>query len=381
MTEPLTRLLHDVGDDLQTPPAPATAVLERGRSLRRRRTALLTAGASVAVVAVLTGALLLPGSGADRAVDPVAPSGDPTFAGVTYAVGNEVFLDGGETAVEIDDRAVKSLYYTSAGVLVRHGENSSSDGGGPQRFTLIRPDGTTDPVSVETEENAHGADPTQPYLAWTEVVDGGVEVVVHDVDTDTEVARVPVEGRFTWSPPPVALDGDTVYVGGRSGRDPALLAVDWRTGEVTESALEAYFPEVSAGRAVTDEGVVDVDGSEVLPARGQDTFIRLAPDSRLAVVRSFEPGVGGEVIDLDTGEGLPLPAADGGWSVGNQPFEVVDGVLTVCSPTTGECLERAVDLPAPDVPEQDRCTPRGGCVSTAVPVEPDIRYGGVLYES
>lgn len=367
MTEPLTRLLHDVGDDVVTPPPPATAVLERGRHLRRRRTAVLSAGVSVAVVAVLTGALLIPGDDGDRAVDPVAPSG-PTFDGVTFAVGNEVYLDGGEDVVEIGDRAVKSLYYSSAGVLVRHGNNSFSDGGGPQRFTLIRPDGTVSPVSVETEENAHGVDPDQPYLAWTEAVDGGVEVVVHDVDTDTEVARVPVEGRFTWSPPPVALEGDTVLVGGRPGDDPAFLAVDWRTGDVTESDRTGFFPELTGDRTIEYDRrptVVDVPSGEVLYTAGsRDAFLALSPDGRYAAEMGFDlrtgEDLGATVVDLDTGGEAEMPGGQVGWSTGGQPFVVEAGEVTVCDGATGDCLTEDVDLGAR---------------------QPEVQLGGRIYES
>ncbi|MCH1867272.1 hypothetical protein [Nocardioides sp. CFH 31398] len=351
MTEPLTRLLHDVGDDVTAPPPPTSAVLERGRHLRRRRTAVLSAGVSVAVVAVLTGALLLPGGGDDRAVDPVAPSG-PTFDGVTFAVGDEVYLDGGETVVQIDDRAVKSLYYSSVGVVVRHGNDSASDGGGPQRFTLIRPDGTVSPASVETEETAHGVDPDQPYLAWAEAAGGGVEVVVHDVGTDTEVARVPVEGRFTWSPPPVALEGDTVYVGGRPGEDPAFLAVDWRTGEVTESERTGYFPQLTGERTVEydrEPTVVDVTSGEVLyTADGRDGFLTLSPDGRFVAETGFDErtfeNLDATVVDLDTGAGLEMPGSDVGWSEGGQPFVVGGGEVTVCDGTSGDCLTEDVDL-------------------------------------
>ncbi|WP_299051962.1 hypothetical protein [uncultured Nocardioides sp.] len=367
MTEPLTRLLHRVGEDLDAPPPPATAVLERGRGLRRRRTAVLSAGVSVAVVAVLTGAMLLPGGDTDRAVDPVAPSG-PTLDGVTFAVGNQVYLDGGEKVVEIDDRAVKSLYYSSAGVLVRHGNNTASDGGGPQRFTLIRPDGTLSPVSVETEENAHGVDPDQPYLAWTEVVESGVEVVVHDVDTDTEVARLPVQGRFTWSPPPVALDGDTVYVGGRPGNDPALLAVDWRTGEVAESDRTAYFPEPRKERTIEYDGrpaVVDLASGEVLhTASSRDSFLTLSPDGRLVAESGFDErafeDLDATVVDLDSGAEFGMPGSQVGWSTSGQPFVVGADEVTVCDGTSGDCLTEELDLG------------RG---------QPQVQLGGRTYES
>ena len=46
--------------------------------------------------------------------------------GPVFAVGTTVYLDGGKTKATVDDKAIKSLYYTSAGVLVRHGNNPAA---------------------------------------------------------------------------------------------------------------------------------------------------------------------------------------------------------------------------------------------------------------
>ena len=91
------------------------------------------------------------------------PTGSPVGHNPVFAYGNEVFYDGPRHRSAIDDTAVKSLFYTSAGVVVRHGDNSWSDGGGPQRFSLVTPDGD---VGVY----APGADNIRPAETWVDLM-------------------------------------------------------------------------------------------------------------------------------------------------------------------------------------------------------------------
>ncbi|VXB84267.1 hypothetical protein [Nocardioides sp. AX2bis] len=387
MTDRLQQMLRDEADGLTVPPAPAGAVLEAGRRRRRRRTGAAAAAAGALTVAVAGAAVGLGhldrgGPSPDTASDPAAGSG------AVFSVGRTVYLDDGAASARVDDTVVKSLYYTSAGVLVRHGDDPASDGGGPQRFSLVRPDGSVSPVSVETEETAHATDPAQPYLAWAEATPDGAEVVVHDVDTDVEVARVPVPGRFSWSPPPVSLDGDTVYVGG--GR--TTWAVDWRSGEVVDSGLDTLFPQVAGGRTVTTDregsSVVDAATGRVLLAvpteDGVFVDVQLSPDGRYALLVS-EPDVmttlgsaAGEVsvVDVGTGATVGLPPEIGqglpGWTPEGEPFVVTGDTLVACSPVDGTCAETALEIE--DLPDPEGGTP-------ARDYSQELRLGGRTYES
>ncbi len=216
MTERLKQLLGGEADGLPIPPPPTNAVIRQGRGIRRRnRMVVGAAGLAAAVVVGGTALALAPGDdGRDTAPDAAAAAPPP---GAVYAVGNTVYLDDGAQSLTVDDKAVKSLYYTSAGVLVRQGNNAWSDGGGPQRFSLIAPDGSLSPVSVETEETVHATDPDQPYLAYGQAVDGNLVVFVHDVATDEQVAKVVVgPTRDGWFP--VSIDGDHVIVAERLRR-------------------------------------------------------------------------------------------------------------------------------------------------------------------
>ena len=134
---------------------------------------------------------------ARRRLTTTAPCSRPTARSgeLAFSVGNNVYIDGGDQRATIDDTSVKSLYYTSAGILVRQGNNPDSDGGGPQRFSLVAPDGTVKPISVVTEETVHSTDPTQPYLAYAETTSGSTDVVVWNLENDSEEARDPAARR------------------------------------------------------------------------------------------------------------------------------------------------------------------------------------------
>jgi len=397
MTDELTRLLHDEADALDVPPPAGATVLARGRQ-RRRRTRLVTGAVAVVVVLVVAaaagGVARLGGPDDDRS-RVADTSGDAAALGPVFSVGREVYLDGGERSATIDDVTVKSLYYTSAGVLVRHGLNGNSDGGGPQRFSLVEPDGTVRRLGLETEETYHATDPDQPYVAYAQRVDGTVHVYVRDVVRDEQVADVAVpDVRSSFLP--VSLDGDVVYLGDGEG----VRLVDWRTGEIAESAVLQGNPDVAGGRALTGDGsgleVVDVDTGATLSAldlRGTQYAV-LSPDGRfVAAVDQFssEPSPL-EVYDVDSGASRSLDL-DGswGWTVDGDLFALSDrGVLSSCSAATGRCEDRQLDLPVlpGSIPDEGTSCTKGPGDADFVCDEPSpeswsdyLALGGRLVES
>ncbi|MCW2813278.1 MAG: hypothetical protein JWN84_733, partial [Nocardioides sp.] len=355
---------------------------------RTRRLAGATAVvATLAVVA--TGAVLVGGRGDDaRRVDPAPAPPAAADLGAVFSIGTEVYLDGAERSVAIADKAIKSFFYTSAGLVVRHGDNSFSDGGGPQRFSLVTVDGDVQPMDLVTEEVYHASDPSRPYLVYAEPEDGVMTAHVLDVRTGEDAVEVPLpdhSGGFA----PIALSGDTLYVGDYE-RD-RTFEVDVPTASVAR-VVDTRYDQVAGGRGAVqqDDGwtVVDVASGEVLldvtPAGGS-AFVRLSPDGRYASVvtedgRTFDP-TSYIVHDLESGTSVELPTPSqlgaGGWSNDGESLFSVDGsgTVTSCEAATGVCTDTAPALPvAPnefsDPGEYPGEDPRD-----------DLILGGVILES
>ncbi|WP_183099880.1 hypothetical protein [Nocardioides pelophilus] len=353
MTERLKQLLDGEALALPVPPPAAGAVLRQGRGLRRRHR-LVVGASGVAAAVIVSGTVAALGGGDDpgRAASDAAAA--PASSGAAFSYGNHVFYDGPDHEAVIDDKAVKSLYYTSAGVLVRHGDNAWSDGGGPQRFSLVTPDGDVQRLALETEETVHASDVDQPYVAYAEAVDGDLEVVVYDVTADTEEARVTV-GPTTENWFPVSIDGDTVYV--QDGYDNRIVAVDWRSGTSAESDVPSAWG-VTEGRVGTEvdgnPAVVDAGNGEVLLTVDDPGYFNLSPDGRYAeLVYEGEESVAGsqvefEVYDVDTGSSVTFtgPAYDWGWTADGDRFHVGKNEVRTCDSATGECTTEPYAQPA-----------------------------------
>ena len=351
MTERLKQLLEGEVHDLAVP-APATdAVLRQGRGLRRRNR-IAVGVSSVAAVVVIGGSVLALSGGGDKDAAP-DPAGSPVGTNPVFSYGNEVFYDGPRHRSAIGDTAVKSLFYTSAGVLVRHGDNPWSDGGGPQRFSLVTPEGDVRRLGLVTEETVHASDPDQPYVVYGEAVSGDLQVVVYDVAADAEAARVTVgHTGETWFP--VALDGETVYVQDRSADE--TYAVDWRAGTAEPSDVGGVW-EIAGGRVGTEVGgkpaVVDIAEGDVLLTVDGPGYLDLSPDGRYAqLVDEEQEGASSfEVYDVESGDSVTLKGYpfDWGWTADGDMFKVEENRVTTCASRTGECTIESYTRPA--IPE------------------------------
>jgi hypothetical protein len=393
MTERLTDLLTAEAGGLDVPAPPAGDILARGKGVRRRRR-LATGAAAVVTAAVVGGAAALTLGGGSS--DPEVATVPEPMVGPVFTVDTTVYYGDDLRTAEIDDDAVKSIFYTSAGVLVRHGDNSFSDGGGPQRFSLVAPDGTVSPLGLVTEETVHASDTDQPYVVYGENKDGMLEVVVYDVLADEEAARVVVgETEDNWFP--ISLDGDTVYV--KDGYEGGVFAVDWRSGEATEiddvstvwEAHGGYFGDYRDGKPV----VVDVRTGDVVLTGPPVGYFEISPDGRYAGLVDEEGEGGGEttefvVYDIATGESVSIAgyAFDFGWTPDGDLFEVGPDTVTTCDTATGECAVQAADLPEGigEIPEAEACRVEEGsqemvCDQPSGPQPPEVRLGGRTYES
>jgi hypothetical protein len=370
MTDRLSSLLHDEADRLEIPAPRTSEVLTHGRRVVRRRAWTLGA-ASVAVVAIAGGWLMGGHRQHHDTATPVAPTSEAPEQ-LAYSVGDTVYLgDAGSVSATMPE-VPQTLYYTSAGVLVRTNQTGASDGGAPFHFELVEPDGTTSKLGVTLGDVVPSADPNQPYLAWATMQGGHIQVVVHDVTTDQDVATLDVPGSFTWggwSAPPVSLSGDQVYV----ATDDVTRAVDWRTGAVKEvPALPVAFPDVHAGRAVVGAAVIDTStGATLFTLKdAHQADLMLSPDGRFVMVGGPPMGAISSyaVYELATGakvnlEGDPYSS---GWSSTHELFTVRGNRMTMCNPADGRCTTSQV--PAPDSSSSPK---------NSIP----IRYAGRVYES
>ncbi len=378
MTDRLSALLHEEADLLDVPMPAATETIRAGRRIRRRRTVTRTVAVVAAVACIGTGAAVLvdgPRDADDPATD-VSPSAEgqflPADVGAVFATGDTVYLQAGTVSARMDEVA-QTLYYTSAGLLVRTNKDGASDGGAPFHFALVTSDGTVDRLSLTLGEVVPSTDPRQPYLAYADTASGDVQVVVVDVTTGAEAARVDVPGVADWGgweAPPVALDGEDVFVSSQS----ATQVVNWRTGEVTTSdVVPGGYPDVHGGRAIVrdrkDVRIVNArTGATILtvPTEGGYTMVRLSPDGRLATVASDPmpdtPGV--DLYTVDTGEHVRVEDGDpysSGWTALSQYYSVTqDGVVT--------CLSGGPLCHTQPMPDGLR-------------LEGLVRLGGVVYES
>jgi hypothetical protein len=371
MTDRLATLMHGEVETLDIPAAPAAEILATGRRIRRRSRSRRGAAAVVLAGVVVTGtAVALHGGGSETAQPAVSPPAEKA-----YAVGDTVYIGDGSTTATMPEVA-QTIYYTSAGLLVRTNKNGYSDGGAPFHFELVRPDGTTTKLGVTLGEVAPSVDPAQPYLAWATMTGGKIQVIVHDVSTDRDVATVDVPGTFDWGgwdAPPVSLSGDLVYVGTNDQAE----VVNWRTGEATTSDVVpgSVFPDIQGGRLLVggarEQKVVDAQSGKVLLSipTSSPEFPDLSPDGRFVLLtpqpiqidQDSGGGVHTEVYDVDTGAKILLPPASWGWSrTADEVFRVEGSTMTTCSTTTGDCH----DVTVPPVGKNA-----------------DVRYGGSAYES
>lgn len=365
MTERLTALMHEETDTLRIPPAPAGDILTTGhRLVRRRRYGIAAASIGAVAATALVAAALVPGGGgghgAERMVDPATAA---YLAHGAWAEGSTLHVGSATTTI---DGMVKSLYYTSDGVVVRSGNVPWTDSSGPSEYGVIDPDGHVRSLDLDLGDRVPGTDPAEPYLAYADGSGSTWHVHVVDVRTGEEVGDAVVAGAFTWGgweAPPVGLSGDTVYV----GLDDATPAVDWRTGQVTPTThlLPSRMPEVSGGRTVagdlhwTDNGtitgsinVTDVATGAVHLEREMSVwgYYRLSPDGRYAMLAIEEDPSGAElpsgfdVYDVATGSSTHFDGNtwDYGWTPDGNLLRFGKSTLSVCNASTGACQDSPI---------------------------------------
>jgi hypothetical protein len=351
MTERLSVLLREEAEALDVPRAETGVILARGRGLRRRRRwTQVAAVATVAAVVVVGGATSAHRLRADDRIDPAHAAEDFASQGA-FAVGRDLYV--GDQQIRWPE-AVKALYYTSAGVVVRSGDSSNTNTG-QSHYELVTPTGERSTIDVKMGSRIAGFEPDSTRFAYATQDDGQLEVVVHDVVTDRELARItvldhPVESG--WEAPPVSIDGDLAWV----RTDPGWTQVNWRTGEVRAISDTVDTYELQNGRyavqrgnvweirAMADQTVV----GEVRMLKGWYAFF--SPDGSL--MRSFPNDVrdvdetpSAYVHDVTAGTSIEYPDAGNqvGWTPDGHLLILAGQTVRVCEAMSGACTVRAFD--------------------------------------
>ena len=366
MTERLSVLLRQEGESLDVPPAETRAILARGRALSRRRRWSRAGAVAAALALVCAGTTV--GLHRLRASDEPEPAqAAAAFARQgAYAVGRDLHV--GDVVLRWPE-AVKALYYTSAGVVVRSG--SASDPEGPSRYELVTPTGERSTIDVQMGDRIAGFEPDSSRFAYATQDDGQLEVVVHDAVTDQQLARITVLDHRVdsgWEAPPVSIDGDLVWV---RNYPTGSIEVNWRTGSVREVPDTADTFEMQNGRYAVQRGDVweirsMADQSTVGEVRMlEGWYAFFSPDGRL--MRSFpngtkNPSPSPDSYVHDVASGTRFKHADAGYEIGWTP----DGHLMILSGDTVRVCE----------PMSDACT-----VEAFDPGAGTVRLGGAPYES
>lgn len=351
MTETLRRIFESEADTLAIPAPPASEILARGKGVRRRRR-LAAGGVGLAAAAVVAAGVVV--------VSDRGPATDPTLAAQQYAnqgafaLGRDIYI--GEQHI-VWDQEVKAIYYSSVGVVVRSGA-SPETGEGPSRYAVVSPTGEIEPLDVSMADRIPGFEPDSDRFAYADnATRDSIDVVVFDITAREEVARVTIEGDFTWGgweAPPVSIDGDHVFV---NVYPDGWIDVDWRTGEQrVVPGTEMVFESANGRYATRDEQDVWTihdwaDGAEVgvLPLR-EGWYGFFSPDGRyLKAFDNMDMEPDSEIVyDVATGESYEYDAPmdedfDMGWTPDGDLLIVDGDTVRVCAPVTGECRERAID--------------------------------------
>jgi hypothetical protein len=385
MTERLSTLLASEAESVEVPEARPDLIIRRARAtrLRRRATRGVVGLAAAAIVAAGVGLVNVdndrgtPASAQARFENAAAAPAYGTYG--AFAAGSTVYI--GNHKVQFDEK-IKSIYYTSEGILVRMGKKAYLDEPGPSHYTLIHPDGSTKKIDLRMGDRVPATDPQSPNVAYLEPTGARWSFVVVDLRTGREIARQTVTGSFTWGgweAPPATMAGDRVW----GLFDEGWREFDWRSGEtrLVPGTRGAAF-ETAHGRYIAQPGpqglkwdVVDfASGATVRTVsvkRGGDYFPTFSPDGHYLRISGYvtynEKGglamapAPSEFLDLETGRTQTLAGHDlYGWTPDGNTLSVdaKKDRITVCDPSDGSCDKIDLEIGA-------------GA----------IKLGGALYES
>ncbi|MFC7503963.1 hypothetical protein [Nocardioides sp. GCM10030258] len=354
MPDQLSDLLHRSVDDAPVPHPAAYDILTAGQGLRRRRRVATGLAVTVAVVAAgVGGALVVDVAGTTESRDfDIADHGKVSDAAAQQAYDTwgawaaEGTVTIGETVVDLP--GVTNLAQTSAGVVAQ-----TDDQQGGASFVLVRPDGSTEKLSIPADVQHVDGDLNATRVAWLDPGAASVEVHVWDVAADREVGSIsqPVQGDGPDSNGQfiavAKLDGDHVYFG--AGND-ITFRVNWRAGAV--AAIDHLPLSVHHDLATTQDGdgwvirdmasdrvVRRLEGDLLNPSLSPDgTRVLVVDIAGATPVAAIETIAGERSMDLAEVETIAV------WTRAGNVLSLVEGGVQLCA-SDGSCEGKSVEAP------------------------------------
>jgi hypothetical protein len=329
------------------------------RATRARRRAVVLAAAAVALIVTGTVTAVGPGGGSSGPDDP-PPGPVQPLEGPVWADGDGIHLAGRTFDVPRSD--LVSLSLVRRGVVLHLGNGT---------VYLQGPDGEAQGIGVATQFGPVG-DPNGSMVAWF----AGSNLVVYDTDRMREVTHVPVSGVYPrgWRNQPILeVRPERVRYAADGAVWDLVLAED---GEPTpvRTPLDLHALIDSAGGVdlvAADGGSDDVEQVSWAEARtGTTTLsglgplhgrVSLSPDGRY--VASATGPTREErlvVLDVATGEEVPLRMPDGWWlAPTTTPWSWTYGDTLTVATAPAEGDRSARDVLVCDM-EQRACQPVDG---------------------
>jgi len=362
MTERLSTLLASEAETIEVPAARPDLIIRRARAFRLRRRAVRGA-VGIAAAAMVAAGVGLFGVGSDSGTPPASAQARFENAAAVpaygtygaFAAGSTVYI--GNHQVHFKEK-IKSIYYTSEGVLIRMGKRAYLDEPGPSHYTLIHPDGSTRQIDLHMGDRVPATDPESPDIAYLEPTGSRWSFVVVDLRTGREIARKVVDGRFTWGgweAPPASMSGTRVWGLFDEGWREFDRSTGWTRlipdtrGAILEAAHGRYVAGGDNGPSLTVADFVTGDTVRTTPSKGEETIATLSPDGRFLRISGYltynEKGglavkpAPSQFLDLQTGKKITLPGQVYGWTPDGHTLSVdaKKDRITVCDPRDGGC--------------------------------------------
>ncbi|MDN5851961.1 MAG: hypothetical protein L0K86_03780 [Actinomycetia bacterium] len=363
MNDLLSDTMRNRAEGVGRPLVDLDAVMKSGERRRKRRGALVVAGAAAVCAIVGVGAVQVAGT-SDGAEAP-GYAGKSSFVErkPTYATGSTIHY--GNQQIDVDTK-IHAFIQTDDGFVL----------GDPRGAVLFADGESVQEIGDSRKESPLVADESGSYAAWVDNTnDGPPEFVVYDTSTLTEVVRTSEGNRpgkdavVGGHPRVIAVDGDRVYV--RNARGLARIDIPSGHSELLRPGVDedAEIVDVEDGLRLRRIFTGNPDLGESEPP---GVIVRGQSGESLVVAggRDLSPGAhyvtsdatdSEQIYDTRTGDEVVLDTEEYGFQFVTRWIDADTAVVGVlkdpdaanpeismltCELPSGECEVAADDLPS-----------------------------------